>query len=50
MTHADLLITGANVVLPEGVRQVDIAVTDGIITDIVEAGTSVDAAEVFAIP
>ena len=47
MTHADLLITGANVVLPEGVRQVDIAVTDGIITDIVEAGTSVDAAEVF---
>lgn len=47
MTQVDLLITGANVVLPDGVRRVDIAVTDGTITEIVEAGASVDAREVF---
>jgi dihydroorotase-like cyclic amidohydrolase len=47
MTQVDLLITGAHVVLPDGVRQVDIAVTGGIITDIVDAGASVDAREVF---
>lgn len=47
MPQVDLLITGAHVVFPDDVRKVDIAVTDGIITDIVDGGSPIDALEVF---
>lgn len=47
MVQADLLIKGADVVTPDGIRRVDIAVTDGIITDIVDGGSPTDAREIF---
>ena len=46
MAH-DLRISNADVVLPEGVRKVDVLVDDGVITALVDPGTSGEAAEVI---
>ena len=46
MMH-DLVIANAEVVLPEGVRRVDLAVDDGVLSAILEPGAAVEATEVF---
>lgn len=46
MTH-DLVIANAEVVLPEGVRRVDLAVDEGVVSAILEPGAAVEAKEVF---
>lgn len=47
MTVPDLRIANAEVVLPDGVRKVDLLVDDGVITDIVEPSDPATATEVL---
>lgn len=47
MTTADLRISGADVVLPDGVRRADILIRDGRIADIVDPSAAAEAREVF---
>lgn len=47
MTTADLRITGADVVLPDGVQRVDLLVRDGRIAEIVDPSSAHEAREIF---
>lgn len=47
MTTADLRISGADVVLPDGVRRADILIRDGRIADIVDPSAAAEARKVF---
>lgn len=47
MTTADLRISGADVVLPDGVRRADILILDGRISEIVDPSAAAEAREVF---